>query len=202
MTEKWAHRRPAAQAGSGLAASGPAAVTRHNAAYPGPNNAPPFFLRAKGRARFRGVVAGLLLNRHSVAQVEAMDNLAVLILDFDFLGQVDPAAESIRAYDRARLIKRGGGHGFEARQLPSVRIEQNVGSVPQMKEIALHWRPHASGGSTSVSQSPEPNSIGDRLPYHTRLRRARRLIWISGVHITFVRQCVLRHVMVRSIAKG
>jgi hypothetical protein len=85
--------------------------------------------------RVRGTFA--LVNNHCVVQVEPVDNDAVLVLDLDFLNQVDSTTERIGTDDRARLEERRGSHRIEAGQGTPVGIDQHVGPVPQVEKIAL-----------------------------------------------------------------
>lgn len=83
-----------------------------------------------------------------------MQHRAVAILHLDPLAQIDPAAQRLVSNQGAGLDQGAPGH-FLGRDLEPVLIDQRIDAIYKMEIDFGHTR-RSTGGSTSVSQSPEP----------------------------------------------
>ena len=86
-----------------------------------------------------------------------MDEFACRILHVDAIAELDTALQCILADDRAGLAQSCGLHLRARCQISPVGVQQGVSAIAEM-EIVERRRAGStlSGGSTIVSQSPEP----------------------------------------------
>jgi hypothetical protein len=91
-----------------------------------------------------------------------MDDAARRIMHIDVIRQINPALQRIVTDRRSRFAQGCKLDLLQRAKLSSLGVEQDVGTIAQMKIIERHARLHASGRERNfVSQPSEPKASPD-----------------------------------------